>query len=238
MRMLGYLTPLSVLAVLAGSPANANLVITAAGGSTGDVVQFEQHISAPGFPEIDGDTNKGANTVQFLNLNATATGYGPELLGTSGSGQADVTCVANCISDNKGGANGFQLDGMEIRMVAPIAATTMIFNLDFGEGSVAIVAQDNFGNLFTDTLKNGSNFFRVDAVAGSGEVITVVKIFENAPDPSSGFFGWNDLKQPRILACTENVDCPTQTSVPEPTPVAMLGVGLLGMGMIRLRKRT
>jgi hypothetical protein len=225
----------AVAVSLLGSAAQAELMITAAGGSTGDVVQFEAKFA--NLPNFTGDTNKGANTVEFLNLNASGTGYGPQLIGTDGQGQADIVCTGDCVSDNTGGLNGHLLNGLEIKLPAPIGATTMIFNLDFGVGSVAIVAEDNLGNLFSHTLGPGSNFFRVDAVANTNEAITDVKIFE-AGTGAGGFFGWNDLKQPRIAACTLGVDCRVAPA-PEPTSIAVLGVGLLGLGCLaRTRKRS
>jgi hypothetical protein len=219
--------------------AHADFLFSDTGGSTGTVVQFESKFSDSTF--FPGDTNVGANTVDFLPLGIDGMTMPSELIGTTGLGQADVICTLHCNSFAVGGANGHQLTGLEIKFSSGFAATTLIGNLDFGEGSAQIVAQDQFGNAFVDDLKSGQNFFRIDSVAGSGEVLTDVKIFEFALDPMTMTFGWNDFKQPRIEACVlrsgDPNACPTATSVPEPGMLAILGTALSGMWYLHRRRR-
>ena len=216
--------------------ARADFQFLDTGGSTGTVIQFEQHITAPGTTSLFGDLNSTPlQTIDFLSLAPNGVGQGTENIGTTGSGQADVTCTANCGTDSTGGANGMQLTGLEIRLKAGLGALQFIGNLDFGEGSAFIVVQDQFGNAFVDVLGNGQNFFTINAI--NNEVITDIKIFEDIPDPVTGQWGWNDLKQPRIGGlCTIGVDCPVSTAVPEPGTLAILGTALTGMWFLRRRR--
>src|SRR5262249_35780832 len=104
--------------------------------------------------------------------------------------------------------------------------------IDFGEGTANIVVQDQFGTPFTYILGNGQNFFTLDAI--NNEVITDIKIFKSAP--AGGNWGFNDLKQPRIGGLCTLVGA-TCTPIPEPGTIAMFGLGLLGLGLVKARRR-
>src|SRR5215469_7153804 len=159
---------------------------------------------------LTGQTKKTNTTVTFDVISGT------EEIGTNGIGQADVICTMNCGTDSKGGANGMQLTNLDINVQSGFGATDFIGNLDFGEGTALIDVTDQTGATFDYTLGNGQNFFTLTATGG--EVITDIQITQEAL--KNGFFGWNDLKQPRISGiCTLNSSgtC-TPVSPPPPPP--------------------
>lgn len=212
--------------------AHADFIFSPTGGSTGDTIQFESHFTNQ--TSFFGDTNHGANSVQFLTLGSNGTPTTTQLIGTNGEGQADVICTSNCNTFSQGGANGAQLTGLEIKPGIGFAFTEFIGNLDFGEGTTFIRVSDQLGATFTYTLGNGSNFFKINAI--NNEVITDIKIFEDTT--SGGEFGWNDLKQPRVTLCTEvsSTSCTPLVNAPEPSTIAVLGAGLLGLIFLKKRR--
>jgi hypothetical protein len=209
-----------------------------------EVVQFESGALTPGLVQI-GDSNRTNTPVQFdTNFTAGVGSLGGDgtnqFIVTQGIGHSNLVCDPTgptpCLADNTGGANGAQLTSMEIK---PFNTNTafgdLLANLDFGEGTANIYVKDNMGNNFSFALGNGQNKFSLTGTLG--EVITDVQITMTTPSPS----GFNELKEVDISgACTITAPgtCQPIPPVPEPTSVAVLGVGLLGLGFAYRRRRS
>lgn len=85
---------------------------------------------------------------------------------------------------------------------------------------------------FTYTLANGNNFLTILSVAGTNETITSVTV-----TATTGFTGFDftDLKQPRISGVQGGTPIPTP--IPEPSTLAIAGLGALGFLGYGLRRR-
>jgi hypothetical protein len=209
-------------------------------------IMFESGALIPGVSQI-GDTNKSNTPVLFdTNFAAPVGSAGLDGSGQAivadGIGQANIVCVpgATPCADNFPvlGPNGSsQLTSLEMKpfpkvvngKIVDFGWTDVIANPDFGNGTMNVFVQDNFGNNFDFTLSKGQNFFTL--VASGGEVITDVQMTEAVT--SDVFFGWNDFKQPRVSGVcvleTPTSCVPIPVSVPEPLalPVAGLVAGVL-----------
>ena len=91
-----------------------------------------------------------------------------------------------------------------------------------GNATVTVNSVDSNGvpeaqSTFTYALGNGQNFLTI--VASNGESIVSTTI--DAPG------GFHDLRQPRISGADE------LTAVPEPATITMLGMGIVGLGLLR-----
>jgi len=226
-------TAVGVGVAIAGAPANAHISIC-----------FKNCPQQPGEQNIlfgAKDNNLTTLTGQTKKTNTAVTFdviSGTEEIGTNGIGQADVICTMNCGTDSKGGANGMQLTNLDIKVQSGFGATDFIGNLDFGEGTALINVTDQTGATFDYTLGNGQNFFTLTATGG--EVITDITITQEALN-SQGFFGWNDLKQPRIsgiCSIDPTTGVCTTIATPEPSTVALLGGGLFGLVWFVRRRKT
>ena len=211
--------------LLSSTAAQANVIFTPGNNPSGEQnIQFETQIT--GTTLFDGDTDQTQTPVQFDVIT------GPETIGTDGIGQASIICTSNCLT---GITSKPQLTNLEIKTPG-FGFTDFIGNLDFGEGTAAIIVTDNMLNTFNFVLGNGQNFFTL--TTSDNEVMTDIKV-EQYPG-TAGPFGWNDFKQPRISGlCTlvSATDC-RAIPVPEPSSLALLGAGIFAAGWFTTRRKS
>lgn len=218
-------------------PAQADFIFTPGNnpGPLEENILFQsKYFDITSFIGHSNQTNVPINFNLLTGLQINGLGYGETGIGTNGVGQSDIICTLLCGPYAQGGANGQQLQDLEVSLGNGFGATDFIGNLDFGEGTALITVSDQLGGSFGFTLGNGQNFFTINAI--NGEVITDIKITEFAPD-ANGNFGWNSFKQPRIsgLCRLQGASCQS-IPVPEPSSLAIFGAGVFAFGWFNRKK--
>lgn len=160
-----------------------------------------------------------------------------QTLTQTAKGQAQIFCSANCVDNSPPPGTASQLDSIEMKAGtlngSPTGWLDAIINLDFGTGDALVKVTDNLNATFTYALKSGSNFLTMVAV--NGEFITDIQVTA----ANDGDFGFNLFKQPRVSGlCILGEGGCTVVDTPEPTTLALLGAGLLGLGLTKRRKET
>lgn len=201
-------------ALLALAPVAANANLTLESGLVGGSGDVSNVVFNPcGLGAQLGTTITGClNDAPLTFVNFTST----EVLTTGGGGQATVVA-----------ADGL-FDNVEIKLAdSLIGFSKLQFNLDAAaDGTANFEAIDQFGGVFTFNnialSGSGQNFFTLGSE--DGQVAVSFKLTSTV-----GIQNISDLEQVRIG--------PTAIATPEPMSMAILGMGLLGLGAVRMRRR-
>ena len=168
---------------------------------------------------ISGATNQTNVTFFFQSL----TG---QTLYQVAQGQADITSV-------NGPPSGSALTSVKITAGPGVGWTDFIMNpLNATSGSVATVTvKDSLNNVYSYDIGNGQNYLTmVENVAH--EAITEIDL-----TVAGGSF--TEFKQPRVSGvCTlTSAHSCDPIPTPEPAAIALMGIGLFGLGMVKYKGR-
>jgi hypothetical protein len=194
---------------LAVGAANATVIFTDKNAPQPD----EQNIlfgSSQTGTNINGATNQSNTPVLFTSTQTLETvGIGQAFLQVSGNTNQNPIPVTDFTFTVPGHTFG-----------------DFIFNARFGTGTETVSVVTNDGTFTHDlALGNGENFLTI--TTAGGETISSVSV--SAPG------GFDQLQQPRVSGISGVT--PPPVSTPEPASIALLGVGLAGIGALRSRRK-
>ncbi len=159
--------------------------------------------------------------VDHTGIDAIFSSLTGETLLQNSQGQASI-------SNNAG--KKVDLTSMGFMLEAGFGFHDFIMNLSNGHGNATVTVQSQ-GDTFTYALGNGQNFLTI--VADGGDVMTGISVMM---DTGGGFL---DFKQPRVSGVCEfgvTGGCTSVVIVPEPGALSLLGIALVALAGIRLRR--
>jgi hypothetical protein len=207
MKKLAYFSALAVSAsVLWMTSASANVIFTLGNHPQSDENNILFAAADTGL-QITGEVGHSGIAVNFSSL----TG---QTLYQNAQGQASINEI-----------NGAPLTSMFIT-VPGYTFGDFILNLQNGTGTAAVTVVDNFSEVFNYALGNGQNFLTISTA--NGETISSLKVIMSTGG------GFDVFKQPRISeVCNARSCAPVFLAIPEPQPLALLGLGMVGLAVTR-----
>ncbi len=230
MRQYFLAAAVGALSLLATVPARADLVLQTGlvGGSGG--------LSNVVFNPCGLGTQLGVTIQGCLNDSPTTlvNFFGLENLTIGGGGQATIV------------ADDGAFDALHIQLADPtLGFTKLQFNIDaLDDGTASFIGVDQFGTVFNfgsfEIDGNGQNLFTMSAL--NGQVATSFTILSTTPLQSISDLGQVRLGASSAAVCANGATnfpiCSLQVvETPEPISVALMGVGLLGLGAARMFRR-